>query len=236
MAEACLTLSGITAGYGRAEVLHALSLQVTRGERLAVLGRNGAGKTTLLSTIMGLTDIHAGSIELSGKTISDLPAHRRARLGLGLVPQTRDIFPSLTVEENLHVGLAKGQSLDQAYALFPRLYERRALGGAKLSGGEQQMLSIARCLLGAPDILLLDEPLEGLAPIVRQGVMAGLANIAGERIRTIILVEQQIELALAFAERVIVLDAGRIVLDCPTSEIRGNPSRLERHLGLVERS
>ncbi|MBL8301682.1 MAG: ATP-binding cassette domain-containing protein, partial [Ideonella sp.] len=167
VAGALLELHDVVAGYGPVTVLNGLSLQVAAGEKLAVIGRNGVGKTTALRAVMGLAHLSSGRIVFDGEDLTGLAPHQRAQRGLGLVPQTRDVFPTLTVEENLLAGCKRRprSALDEAYALFPRLAERRRNGGGQLSGGEQQMLSVARTLLGAPRLLLLDEPLEGLAPL-----------------------------------------------------------------------
>ena len=228
-----IALQDITAGYGATHILQGLSLSIAQGERVAVLGRNGVGKTTLLSTIMGLTQVHCGTLTLAGRDLAGLSIYQRARMGLGLVAQTRDIFPSLSVEENLLAGQRRGVSLAQAYALFPRLQERRRNQGGQLSGGEQQMLAIARTLMAAPDILLLDEPLEGLAPVLCAQLMAVLAELAQDGTRTILLVEQNTGPALRFASRVVILDQGRIVYDGAAAELRASPDILHRHLGVA---
>ncbi len=233
MANPLIALQDITAGYGATHILQGLSLSISQGERVAVLGRNGVGKTTLLSTLMGLTQVHCGTLTLAGRDLSGLSTYQRARMGLGLVAQTRDIFPSLSVEENLLGGQRRGVSLAQAYALFPRLQERRRNRGGQLSGGEQQMLAIARTLMAAPDILLLDEPLEGLAPVLCAQVMAVLAELAQDGTRTILLVEQNTGPALRFASRVVILDQGRIVYDGAASALRARPDILHRHLGVA---
>ena len=234
MPEPVLALSGVSAGYGAGRVLEDVTLALGPGERLALLGRNGAGKTTLMATAMGLTRLHAGSIRLAGREIAGLPPHARARLGLGLVPQTRDIFPSLTVEENLVAGAPRGRpDLARAWALFPRLRERRRLGGARLSGGERQMLAVARTLMASPRVLLLDEPLEGLAPAVAAELMQALGEIAAEPGRAVILVEAETAPALAFAERAAILEAGRLAWAGPAPELAARPALLERHLGLA---
>ena len=228
-----ITLQDITAGYGATHILQGLSLSIAQGERVAVLGRNGVGKTTLLSTIMGLTQVHCGTLTLAGRDLAGLSIYQRARMGLGLVAQTRDIFPSLSVEENLLAGQRRGVSLAQAYVLFPRLQERRRNQGGQLSGGEQQMLAIARTLMAAPDILLLDEPLEGLAPVLCAQLMAVLAELAQDGTRTILLVEQNTGPALRFASRVVILDQGRIVYDGAAAALRASPDILHRHLGVA---
>lgn len=232
MADALLEFDNVTAGYGQTHILRGLSLAIARGERLAVIGRNGAGKTTLLSTIMGLTRLHSGRIRLSGDDISRHAPHRRSAAGLGLVPQTRDIFPSLTVEENLIVVMRGRASLDEAYALFPRLKERRRNGGSQLSGGEQQMLSIARTLMTEPDMVLLDEPLEGLAPVIRDQLMHAFEQLASGGQRTVILVEQHAAAALAFATRAVVLANGAVAYDGSAETLKQRPEILDRHIGV----
>jgi branched-chain amino acid transport system ATP-binding protein len=231
MIEPMLELRDVVAGYGNTHIVRGLSLVIAAGDRLSIIGRNGVGKTTTLATIMGQTRQHSGSILLKGKGIDKLPSYTRARMGLGLVPQTRDIFPSLTVEENLVAGVRNGARIEEAYELFPRLKERRGNGGAQLSGGEQQMLSIARTLMGKPKILLLDEPLEGLAPVICDMLMLSFERLAKSG-QTIILVEQHTSLALEFAERVIVLDQGKIVLESSSEHLKRNPDVLDRYVGL----
>jgi 4-methoxybenzoate monooxygenase (O-demethylating) len=228
-----LELRDIEAGYGATHVLRGINLTLRKGERLAIIGRNGVGKTTTLATIMGLTRLHGGTIRLKGEDITQLPAHKRSRMGLGLVPQTRDIFPSLTVEENLVAGLRGTATLEEAYALFPRLKERRRNGGTQLSGGEMQMLSIARTLLGRPEVLLLDEPLEGLAPVICDMLMGVFERLAAQGDTTLVLVEQHTALALDFAERVIILDGGRIVHEGSAAHLKATPGLLDRHAGVA---
>lgn len=232
MAEPVLALEEVTAGYGDTTILQGISLSLSRGDRLAIIGRNGVGKTTLLNTVMGLTRMRGGQIRAGGAEISRLPSHKRVALGLGLVPQTRDIFPSLTVEENIIAGLRGDASVEEAYALFPRLKERRRNGGGQLSGGEQQMLSIARTLIGRPEVVLLDEPLEGLAPVICEMLMETFERLASDGKHTVLLVEQHAALALDFAERVIVLDQGSIVHDGPAQDLAGQPDLLDRLVGV----
>lgn len=215
--ETGLVLRGVSAGYGYTTILEDIALTVSPGERVGIIGRNGAGKTTTLATAMGLTRMRVGGVWLDGQDISSLRPNARACLGLGYVPQTRDVFPSLTVEENLLAGLHITDRrrcealLEEAYALFPRLKERRSNWGNQLSGGEQQMLSIARALMGEPSVLLLDEPLEGLAPVVAKEVMDSIHTLAAVKRMGIVLVEQQVELVLQFSTRVLVLERGRSV-------------------------
>ncbi len=229
--ETALKFTNVNAGYGDTQILNNLSFSVAKGERLAVIGRNGVGKTTLLNTIMGLTDMHAGSIELNAEAIETLPAHQRSARGLGLVPQTRDIFASLTVEENLLAGSKGRADISEAFALFPRLKERRNNKGAQLSGGEQQMLSVVRTLMGKPDFVMLDEPFEGLAPVICDQLMAVFKELADGK-NTIILVEQHTEMALAFSDRLLILDNGEIAFHGATGEVRDNSEILDRYIGL----
>lgn len=229
-----LEIRGLCAGYGPTRVIDQVSLDIGPGERVAVLGRNGMGKTTLLASIMGLTTRHGGEISCAGAPISSLRTSARAARGIGYVPQTRDIFPSLTVEENLRTGL-KGRpagAIEEAYAMFPRLRERRRNFGLQLSGGEQQMLSMARTLLGKPSLLLLDEPLEGLAPVICDELMAFLSRLAATGEVTVVLVEQQIERALDFASSVVVMERGRVGWAGEPAALRGDRSLVERLIGV----
>ena len=231
-----LALDGVEAGYGETVVLEGISLMLRPGGTLAVLGRNGVGKTTLLATIMGHTLLHRGRISFAGRDVSTLPPYRRARLGIGLVPQEREIFPSLTVEENLLVAEQPGPwSIARIYDLFPALASRRKNRGNHLSGGEQQMLAIGRALIGNPLLLLMDEPLEGLAPLIVDTVLAGLARIRREDQLSLLLVEQHASLALDFAEEAIVLDRGRIVFSGPSTELVAAPERIEALMGVAAR-
>ncbi|MEH2561468.1 branched-chain amino acid transport system ATP-binding protein [Bradyrhizobium sp. AZCC 2289] len=211
MPAARLDVVNVSAGYGATRIVTDMSFDVPAGDRLAILGRNGMGKTTLLATLMGLSTCHAGKIMIDGTDLKDLPTSSRSRLGVGYVPQTRGIFRSLTVEENLSAGLKDRarDAITEAYEMFPRLGERRRHLGMQLSGGEQQMLSMARTLLGKPSILLLDEPLEGLAPVICDELMAMISGLAASGEVTVVLVEQQIERALEFAGRVLILERGR---------------------------
>lgn len=230
-----LDFRGVTAGYAGAAVVHDLTLAVRRGERVGLIGRNGAGKTTTLACAMGLAQLQAGSITLGGQDVTRMPIHERARAGLGYVPQSRDIFPSLTVEENLLCALQGGsaqRALEQAYTLFPRLHERRKNGGAQLSGGEQQMLSVARALVGNPKILLLDEPLEGLAPRVREELMDAIEQLASTTGVGCLLVEQHVDVVLDFAHQVVVLERGLVVFSGSPDRLRNEPALLNRAIGL----
>jgi branched-chain amino acid transport system ATP-binding protein len=211
-----------------------MSFSVPAGARLAVLGRNGMGKTSLLETLAGQTRRFGGVIRLGGRDIAKEPSASRALAGLGYVPQTRDVFPTLTVEENLLVGLKRRPktAVEEAYAMFPRLKERRRNLGSQLSGGEQQMLSTARSILGQPSVLLLDEPLEGLAPVICEELMAAFSKLAQSGDMTIMLVEQRIQSALDFADHVIVLERGRIAWQGKPQALAADHAAVERLLGV----
>jgi branched-chain amino acid transport system ATP-binding protein len=234
MPAARLEVDNLSAGYGPTRIVSGISFDVEAGGRLAILGRNGVGKTTLLATLMGLSTHQGGSIRLGETDLTALKASSRAHAGMGYVPQTRDIFRSLTVEENLIAGLKqrRGNALDEVYVLFPRLAERRRNFGMQLSGGEQQMLSLARTLLGKPKLLLLDEPLEGLAPVICDQIMEIVTRLATSGDMTILLVEQQIERALDFAERVLVIERGRIAWTGASAELRADRALVDRLLGV----
>ncbi|AVT79882.1 ABC transporter ATP-binding protein [Rhodopseudomonas sp. P1] len=234
MPAARLEVQGLAAGYGSVSILSDISFAVPAGGRLTVLGRNGVGKTTLLATLMGLTTHKGGTVRVGEREVTGLKTYARAAAGLGYVPQTRDVFRSLTVEENLFTGL-KGRprsELDSVYAMFPRLAERRNHGGMQLSGGEQQMLSLARTLLGKPTVLLLDEPLEGLAPVICDQLMETIVKLAQSGEMTVVLVEQQIERALDFADDVLVVERGRIVWRGQAAEFRADRELADRLLGV----
>ena len=228
--EALLELRDVRSGYGDAVIIDGVSLSIGEAASLAVLGRNGVGKSTLLLTIMGYTRLRAGSVWWQGRDISRLAPHLRARLGIGWVAQEREIFPSLTVEENLCVAARPGPwEMKNVCQLFPRLAERRRNKGNQLSGGEQQMLAIARALMTNPRLLLLDEPLEGLAPIIVEELAAAIRNLSG--IATL-LVEQHAEIALALAAQAAVLERGRIAWQGRSAELAGDKPLLERYVGL----
>ena len=225
-----LEIQDVRAGYGDAVVLDGISLGLPEAGSLAVLGRNGVGKSTLLLTIMGFASVSRGTLAFRGRDILGMPPHRRAQLGIGWVAQEREIFPSLSVEENLTVAARPGHwTLGEVYRLFPRLEERRANLGNQLSGGEQQMLAIARALMTNPSLLLLDEPLEGLAPIIVEELAAALKNLQGV---AIILVEQHAEVALALTKDAVVIERGRIVHRAPSAQFARDAGTLERYLGL----
>jgi branched-chain amino acid transport system ATP-binding protein len=218
-AAIALACEQVSSGWGATQIVTDISFALPAGETLAVLGRNGVGKTTLISTVAGRADIKSGVISLAGEPIQELPRFSRAARGLGLVPQEREIFPSLSVEENLvvaarHRGRGAGEwTLTRVYDLFPRLQERRSVGGTKLSGGEQQMLCIGRALMGNPSVLLMDEPMEGLAPVIVDLIVDAMKRIRAESGVAILLVEQHVEIALEFTNRLLVLDRGAVIFD-----------------------
>lgn len=235
MTQGMLQVKAARAGYGPMTVLDGLTFEVGRGERLAMIGRNGVGKTTALRAVMGVIPLRGGAVLFEGEDVSRMSAHQRAERGLGLVPQTRDVFPSLSVEENLLAGLKRRPraALQEAYELFPRLAERRRNGGNQLSGGEQQMLSVARALLGRPKLLLMDEPLEGLAPLIRQELLAAFRYMSQQTGIAVVIVEQQVEEALAYASRALILDHGAVVHDAPAEALAQDTGTLERWVGLA---
>ncbi|MGN6767093.1 MAG: ABC transporter ATP-binding protein [Rhizobiaceae bacterium] len=233
MAEPLLELRDVRAGYGEAVVLDGVSITIPQNGSLALLGRNGVGKTTLLLTVMGFVRVSRGSLWFKGHDISRLPSYKRARLGIGWVPQERDIFPSLTVEENLTVAARPGRwSLEDMYRLFPRLKERRANMGNQLSGGEQQMLTIARTVLTNPAILLLDEPLEGLAPIIVEELTEAIRTMAKDEGIALVLVEQHAEVALGMTRNAIVIERGVVAHRAPSAELLADQAVLDRYVGL----
>jgi branched-chain amino acid transport system ATP-binding protein len=229
-----LELAAVTAGYGETVVLEGLDFALGESESLSVLGRNGVGKSTLIDTIMGHTRLRAGTLRLAGDDIARWPPWRRARAGLGYVPQEREIFPSLSVREHLRIAARPGPwTIERAYQTFPGLAERRSHYGDALSGGEQQMLAIARALVCNPKVLLMDEPTEGLAPVVVEqlaGVIGGLGNDAA---MAMLLVEQHAELALELAPRCLVMDRGRIVYDGPSATLARDRERLQTLIGVA---
>ena len=225
-----LQVAGLRAGYGETVILEDVAFSVPERGSLAILGRNGVGKTTLLATLMGHTTFHSGSITFQGRDVAKLPVYERSRLGLGYVPQGRDIFPSLTVEENLQVAQRPGRrwSLERVYDLFPRLAERRHHRGNQISGGEQQMLAVGRALMGNPALLLMDEPLEGLAPIIIESLLGSLKKLIAEDSLAVLLVEQHAKLALEVTREAIVMSRGRVVHHGPSEALLADPNRLAR--------
>ena len=245
--EVALALRSVDALYGDSHVLHGVSLTLQAGRLLALLGRNGAGKTTCMSAIIGFVPPRAGEILLYGEPIARRSPEAIARLGVGLVPQGRRIFASLTVEENLQVAArppvvpaaraplvapTRAWDLERAYAAFPQLAERQRQAAGSLSGGEQQMLAIARALVSNPRVLLLDEPSEGLAPLIVQEVGETLLSLKAEG-NSILLVEQNTTLALRVADEVAILNTGRIVYDGTAEDLRGKPELLQQNLGVI---
>jgi branched-chain amino acid transport system ATP-binding protein len=237
MAE-CLALCEVSAGYNETIVLERVSIDLPEGGTLAVLGRNGVGKSTLLATVLGHTTLHAGRIMFRGRPLERLRAFQRACLGIGYVPQEREIFASLTVQENLLVAARAGSrwTCERIYALFPSLAERRRNLGNQLSGGEQQMLAIGRALMGDPTLLLLDEPLEGLAPVIVDALMAALHRLRDEEGLALLLVEQHARLALEFAPQAAVLNRGRVVYHGPSQTLLTDQQRLAELVSVTDQS
>lgn len=229
-----LEIRNLTAGYGEAVVIRDLSLSLREGEALAVLGRNGVGKTTLIDSVIGVTRRMGGVVRLGGVDLSAAPPERRAAAGIGWVPQERDIFRSLTVEENLTATARPGKwTLEGVYGMFPRLRERRANMGDQLSGGEQQMLAVGRALMLNPKVLLLDEPTEGLAPIIINELLASIRRLIREEGMATIIVEQHARKILGVTDRAVILDRGAIVHEAASRDLLADPAPLELHLGVV---
>jgi branched-chain amino acid transport system ATP-binding protein len=230
-----LQVEALSAGYGDAVVLSDISFGLADGQALALLGRNGTGKTTLINTLVGLTTWHAGSIKLDGRDITRARPETRVGAGIGWSPQERNIFKSLTVEENLTAIARPGSwTLARVFDLFPRLAERRANLGSQLSGGEQQMLAIGRALILNPRIILLDEPLEGLAPIIVDELLAILRRVIRSERLSAIVVEQKARKILGFTDRAIILERGRVVFEGDSAELAASPDKLAAHLGVAE--
>ena len=233
MADAWLELRGVSAGYGYTVVLDDLSLMLEQRGTVSILGRNGVGKSTLLASILGHTTLHTGRIAFAGRSIERLRPFDRARLGIGYVPQEREIFPSLNVDENLTIA-SRGAAWthERVYTMFPRLAERRRSMRDQLSGGEQQMLAIGRALMLNPSLLLLDEPLEGLAPVIVDRLLAALLQLRDEGGMAIVLVEQHARLALEFSPRAVILDRGKVVHDGASRGLLDDPQRLAELIGV----
>jgi branched-chain amino acid transport system ATP-binding protein len=236
MAE-LLTIEKLRAGYGEAVVLSDISLDLAEGQSLALLGRNGMGKTTLINSIVGVTRYRSGTISLAGRDITRLPPEQRALAGVGWVPQERNIFKSLTVNENLTaVALPGPWTPDRVYAMFPRLAERRSNLGNQLSGGEQQMLAVGRALVLNPKIVLLDEPLEGLAPIIVEELLAALTRLIRDEGMSAILVEQSPQKILGVTDRAVILERGMVVYAATSAALKADPVVLETYLGVTDHS
>ena len=230
-----LTIEHLSAGYGEAVVLSDVSLSLVEGQALALLGRNGMGKTTLINTIVGVTRWFGGTIALDGIDVTPLRPDQRAHAGVGWVPQERNIFKSLTVHENLTaVARPGGWTIDKVYALFPRLAERRQNLGNQLSGGEQQMLAVGRALVLNPRVMLLDEPLEGLAPIIVEELLAALRRIIREEGMSAILVEQNAKKILGVTDRAIIIERGSVVHAADSAALAADRTALETHLGVTD--
>ena len=228
MAE-LLAVEHVSAGYGDSVILDDVSLAMQEGDSLALLGRNGVGKTTLLVTLMGFTRVRTGALRWRGRNLASLPTFRRAHAGLGWVPQERFVFPSLTVEEHLTAVARPGPwNLARVYGIFPRLEERKRNLGSQLSGGEQQMVAIARALMVNPSLLLLDEPMEGLAPIIVQELLGMIGALIRESGMAVIVVEQHARLALTLTRNAIVLDRGRVVHASDSESLLAQPATLDR--------
>jgi branched-chain amino acid transport system ATP-binding protein len=235
VAEPALELDNVRAGYGETVVLEDIRFSLAPDETVSIIGRNGVGKSTLLATIMGHTTLHGGRVALHGKDISSLATYKRVLAGLGYVPQEREIFPSLTLRENLEVAARPGPwNYKTVCELFPRLAERADNRGNQLSGGEQQMLAIGRALIGNPTVLLMDEPSEGLAPVIVEELARAVKRLAQAGGLAMILVEQNSRLALDIAPRAVVMDRGHIVYDGASETLRNDPEKLEQFIGVVK--
>jgi branched-chain amino acid transport system ATP-binding protein len=229
-----LRVENLSAGYGEAVVLQGVSLSLAEGQTLALLGRNGTGKTTLINTLAGATRQHGGSITLAGKALHKMASHERAAAGIGWVPQERNIFKSLTVHENLTAVARPGRwTPERAYEMFPRLAERKTNLGTQLSGGEQQMLAVARALVLNPRLLLLDEPLEGLAPIIVEELLLAIRRVTRDEGLSAIIVEQHPQAILRIADRAVVLDRGTVAHAGTADELSEQPQLLEQLLGVA---
>jgi branched-chain amino acid transport system ATP-binding protein len=230
-----LELDKVFAGYGETVVLEDIRLALDVGETLSIIGRNGVGKSTLLATIMGHTNLHGGRVLLHGKDISKVATYNRVGAGLAYVPQEREIFPSLSLRENLDVAARPGAwTMEKVFELFPRLAERAGNRGNQLSGGEQQMLAIGRALIGNPTVLLMDEPSEGLAPVIVEELARAVKRLTQAGSLATVLVEQNSRLALDISPRAVVMDRGRIVYDGSSETLRNDPAKLEQLIGVVK--
>ena len=230
-----LNVQGLSSGYGEAVVVQGVDLTLEPGRSLALLGRNGTGKTTLMNSLIGVTRRHAGRVVLAGQDITALEPYQRAAAGIGWVPQERNIFKSLTVDENLTAVARPGPwTVARAYEMFPRLAERKANMGSQLSGGEQQMLAVARALVLNPKLLLLDEPLEGLAPILVEELLRSIARVVRDEGMSAIIVEQNPRMILPITQRAVVLDRGAVVHEGVSAELLADRERLDRWLAVAK--
>ncbi len=228
-----LELDDVSGGYGETVIIENVRLRIAVGETLSIIGRNGVGKTTLLSTVMGRTTLHSGRIRLLGTDISQIAPHKRVWAGLGYVPQEREIFPSLTLRENLEVASRPGPwTIEAVFALFPRLRERQLNRGNHLSGGEQQMLAIARALIGNPAVILMDEPSEGLAPVIVEELARAVRHLVDTQGLTLVLVEQNTRLALDISPRTVVMNRGKITYDGASETLKQSRETLDRLIGV----
>jgi branched-chain amino acid transport system ATP-binding protein len=229
-----LAIKNVSAGYGETVVIEGITLSLEPGESVALIGRNGVGKTTLLATIMGHTRLHGGDIAVAGASVVALAPYKRAAAGLGYVPQEREIFPSLTLRENLEVAVRPGRwTVEKVFELFPPIARRERNMGNQLSGGEQQMLAIARALVGNPTVLLMDEPTEGLAPVIVEDLVRAMHALRGDQGLAIVLVEQHTRIALDFSPRSIVMEDGHIVYDGASAALKADPTLLESYIGVA---
>jgi urea ABC transporter ATP-binding protein UrtE len=230
--QTALAIQGLVAGYGQGVVLDGLSLTVEAGEAVALVGRNGAGKTTLLKAVMGLVGARAGSIAFAGRRVERLEPFERARLGVGYVPQGREVFAELTVEQNLILGNLAATTAAEAYEVFPALADKRDRPAGGLSGGQQQLVAVARALMSRPRLLLLDEPSEGIQPSIVAEIAETLSSLARARGMAMLLVEQNIDMALSMTSRVVFVEQGRAVGSEPSAALAQDPSRIEARLSL----
>lgn len=232
-----LRVSDLHVGYGETEVIHAIDFEVADGEAVAIIGSNGAGKTTLLKAVCGLLPVRGGQVEFDGQKVAGRPAYKLAKMGVAYVPAERHLFPGMAVIENLTLGAyprkPDPERLTYVFELFPRLADRRKQAAGTMSGGEQQMLAVGRALMADPQLLMLDEPTTGLAPILAEEAYAALAKLRDERGLTVIVAEQQVPLALELADRGYVLEDGRIQLEGPADELENNPQVRVAYLGIA---
>ena len=236
-AAPALEVDAVSSGYGETIIVEDVRLALKSGETLAIIGRNGVGKTTLLSTVMGHNTLHRGRIRVRGYDVTQLAPNRRVAAGLGYVPQEREIFTSLTLRENLEVASRPGPwTLTTVFDLFPKLKERQRNWGGQLSGGEQQMLAIARALVGNPAVILMDEPSEGLAPVIVEELTQAVRHLADTQRVALVLVEQNTRLALDISPRAVVMDRGRITYDGPSEVLKRNREQLDRLIGVRRQS